>query len=284
MDCIAIVLVVTVLGADQALAARPLPSAMASVGDSITRAFDTGPTPYVDYPPASWSTGIASSVYSHYLRLLAMGAPIARRSYNDAASGAKMADLSAQMAVVNAQHVGYVTVLMGGNDVCASSESRMTSVADFAIQFRIAMKILQLGSPRARAYVVSIPDIYRLWAILKDDPVAQLVWTIAGICQSMLANPQSMAPADVLRRLRVRQRNIEFNAVMKWICENEYASTCRFDGNADFNTPFTTADVSTRDYFHPSLDGQAKLAAVTWAAGYWGNARTRFGDGDDPRD
>jgi len=26
------------------------------------------------------------------------------------------------------------------------------------------------------------------------------------------------------------------------------------------------SDVSTRDYFHPSLAGQAKLASVTWAA------------------
>jgi len=277
---IVVAIIVTALGAGQALAARPLPSAMAAVGDSITRAFDTGPSPYVDYPPASWSTGTDASVSSHYLRLLAMGAPIAGRSYNDAASGAKMADLASQMAAVNDQHVGYVTVLMGGNDVCTSSESTMTGVAAFAIQFRIAMKILQLGSPNARAYVVSIPDVYRLWAIYKDDPVARFVWAIAGICQSMLANPQSTAPADVLRRSRVRQRNIELNAVLKWICQNEFAATCRFDDNADFNTPFTTADVSTRDYFHPSLAGQAKLAAVTWAAGYWGSARSR-GDGSD---
>ena len=43
---------------------------------------------------------------------------------------------------------------------------------------------------------------------------------------------------------------------------------CRFDGNAVFNTAFTTSDVSTRDYFHPSLAGQTKLALVTWNAGY----------------
>jgi hypothetical protein len=37
-----------------------------------------------------------------------------------------------------------------------------------------------------------------------------------------------------------------------------------------FNTAFATSDVSTRDYFHPSPTGQAKLAAVMWSAGYWG--------------
>ena len=26
------------------------------------------------------------------------------------------------------------------------------------------------------------------------------------------------------------------------------------------------SDVTTRDYFHPSVSGQAKLAAVTWGA------------------
>jgi hypothetical protein len=33
-----------------------------------------------------------------------------------------------------------------------------------------------------------------------------------------------------------------------------------------FNTPFVRSDVSTRDYFHPSVAGQSKLAAITWAA------------------
>jgi hypothetical protein len=33
---------------------------------------------------------------------------------------------------------------------------------------------------------------------------------------------------------------------------------------------FLTSDVSTRDYLHPSLAGQRKLAAATWSAGYWG--------------
>ena len=44
---------------------------------------------------------------------------------------------------------------------------------------------------------------------------------------------------------------------------------CRFDNHAVFNTAFTAGDVSTRDYFHPSVAGQAKLAAGTWAVGFW---------------
>lgn len=254
----------------KAAAAPPLPSSMASVGDSITRAYNTGPSAYVDYPANSWSTGTSASVSSHYSRLLAKNQAISGKNFNDAVSGAKMASLNGQMAIVNGQVVQYVTVLMGGNDVCTSSESTMTSVADFASQFRTAMTTLRTGSPSALAYVVSVPDVYNLWSILKGNGSARFMWAIFGICRSMLARPTSIAQSDVDRRARVRQRNIDFNTQLKTICEAEFTATCRFDQNAAFNTRFTTADVSTRDYFHPSLAGQTKLAAKSWAAGYWG--------------
>lgn len=264
----AVLILVAALGAERANAAPPLPSAMASVGDSITRAYNTGPSPYADYPANSWSTGTSVTVNTHYLRLLALNPAISGKNYNDAVSGAKMADLNSQMAVVNAQRVEYVTVLMGGNDVCATSESTMTTVAAFADQFRTAMATLTAASPNALVYVVSIPDIYNLWAVLHGNASARFAWAIFGICRSMLANPLSTASSDVARRARVRQRNIDFNAQLSAICATFV--TCRYDQGAAFNTKFTAADVSTRDYFHPSVAGQAKLAATTWAAGYWG--------------
>jgi lysophospholipase L1-like esterase len=252
-----------------ALAASRYPSAMASTGDSITRAYNTGFFPYIDSPSNSWSTGTTTSVNSHYLRLLALNPKIRGKNYNDARSGAKMAELAGQMATVNSQHVGYVTVLMGGNDVCTSSESTMTSVADYEAQFRAGMQTLASGSPAAQVLVVSIPDVYNLWLILKDNLAARTAWALFGVCQSMLANPTSTDQADVDRRLRVRQRDMDFNGVLARVCA-EYRQ-CRYDGDAVFNTTFTTSDVSTRDYFHPSPSGQAKLAAGTWAVGFWGS-------------
>ncbi len=38
------------------------------------------------------------------------------------------------------------------------------------------MAAVSAGSPRARIYVVSIPDVYRLWVILKDNLLARFVW------------------------------------------------------------------------------------------------------------
>ena len=252
----------------EALAAGRYPSSMASTGDSITRAYNTGFFPFTDNAAASWSTGTNSTVVSHYTRLLALNPKIRGKNYNDARSGAKMADLNGQMTTVNSQRVGYVTVLMGGNDVCVPSEAAMTSVADFEAQFTAAMNTLTSGSPSALIFVATIPDVYQLWLTEKDNFSARATWALFSVCQSMLANPTSTAQADVDRRQRVRQREIDFNDALLQVCAAH--RQCRSDGGAVFNTEFTAADVSTRDYFHPSLAGQAKLAAGTWAVSYWG--------------
>jgi lysophospholipase L1-like esterase len=240
------------------------PNSIASTGDSITRAFNTGWLPLIDWPPNSWSTGSSGTVNSHYRRILAANFAIWLRNYNDAESGAEMADLNGQVQSAVSQGVQYVTILMGANDVCASSEAGMTPVATYRAQLEQAMATLSSGLPNARIYVVSIPDIYQLWAIYKDSSSARTTWTLAGICQSMLANPLSTAQADVERRARVRQRNIDFNTQLAEVC-GLYIH-CRYDGNAVFNTAFSRSDVSGLDYFHPSVAGQAKLASVSWSA------------------
>ena len=246
-------------------AEAPLPDSMAAVGDSITQAASTGGTLGADYPANSWSTGTNSTVNSHYLRLLAAGAPISGRNYNRAVSGAKVLDLNAQMANVVTLAPDYVTVLIGGNDLCTDTVAQMTSVADFRSRFATAMSTLTAGSPETSVYVVSIPNVYQLWNLFKNNFGARFIWAIAGICQSLLANPGSTQAADVQRRETVRQRNIAFNVQLAEVCAS--FDRCHFDGNAVFNTTFTTSDVSG-DYFHPSISGQAKLAAVSWTAGF----------------
>ena len=175
-----------------------------------------------------------------------------------------MADLNGQVQGAVARGAQYVTILMGANDVCASSEAGMTSVADFRARFELAMATLAAGVPNARVFVSSIPDIHQLFTLYRCDLGANAVWAIAGICQSMLASPISNSTADVQPRTRVRQRNIDYNTQLAQVCA--LYVRCRFDGNAVFNTAFVRSDVTTRDYFHPSVSGQAKLAAVTWAA------------------
>jgi hypothetical protein len=240
------------------------PSSMASTGDSITRAFNTCSFPFVDCPQNSWSTGSSSTVNSHYRRILAANAAISGRNFNDAKTGARMNALNTQVTTVVSQGVEYVTVLMGANDVCTSSVSTMTPTATLEGQLQTALQTFSSGLPNARIYVVSIPNVYHLWEILHTNFGAVLTWSFGGICQSLLANPMSTAPADVARRQQVYNRTVDDNAALARVCAQ--LIHCRFDANAAFKLQFVASDVSTRDYFHPSVSGQAKAAAATWAA------------------
>jgi hypothetical protein len=172
--------------------------------------------------------------------------------------------LNGQATTVVAQGVEYVTILMGANDVCTSSVSTMTPPATLKGQLATALQTLSSGLPNARIYVVSIPNVYRLWEILHTNFGAVLTWSIGGICQSLLANPTSTAAADVARRRQVYDRTVADNAAIAGVCA--MFIHCRFDGNAAFKLQFVPSDVSTRDYFHPSVSGQAKAAAATWVA------------------
>lgn len=245
----------------------PLPDKMVAVGDSITQAASSAGTGSLgsDAPQNSWATGTSTSVNSHYQRLLALGAPISGQNHNRSVSGARMAGLASQMQGAATLQPDYLTVLMGGNDLCTDTVGQMTTVAAFGTQFQAAMATLSTASPGTNVLVVSIPDVYKLWNLFKGDFFARFIWAAAGICQSLLANPGSTQAADVQRRAAVRQRNIDYNAQLAAVCAR--FDRCRFDGNASFNTAFTTGDVSG-DYFHPSTQGQAKLASVSWAAGY----------------
>ncbi|GAC1420912.1 MAG: SGNH/GDSL hydrolase family protein [Actinomycetota bacterium] len=256
--------VVSVLPVSFARAAT-IPSSMDGLGDSITRGFNACGW-YVDCTSHSWSAGDNSAINSHYLRILAKNSAISGHNYNDAKTGAKMTDLNGQASSAASRNVQYVTILMGANDVCTSSESTMTSVSTFQSQFLAAMTTLTTRIPSAKIFVSSIPRIYRLWSIGKDSWQARWAWSSFNICQSMLQNPTSTASADVARRNRVNQRNVDFNTVLATVCA-KYAN-CKFDGNAVFNYPFAFSQVSGWDYFHPNDSGQAALAATSYAAGY----------------
>ncbi|MEU5725365.1 GDSL-type esterase/lipase family protein [Micromonospora sp. NPDC047738] len=254
------------LAATPAVAAGPPPNSMASLGDSITRGFNACGW-YVDCTARSFSTGTDTGVNSHYLRIRAVNPGIQGRNYNDAKTGAKSADMDGQAGTAVSQGVEYVTMLIGANDACTSSESTMTPVATFRANIDSALTRIKAGLPNARVAVLSIPDIHRLWYVGKDSSSARSAWSAFGICQSMLANPTSTAQADVDRRARVRQRVIDYNTQLAQACA-AYGANCDFDDNAVFNYPFVLSQVSGWDYFHPNTSGQAVLASVSYANGF----------------
>ncbi len=242
------------------------PTSMASLGDSITQAFNACGW-YYNCRSESWSTGWTTAINSHYSRLKTVNPAITGHNSNDSVTGAKATHLKSQAQVAVSQQVQYVTILIGANDACTSSEATMTSVATYRAQIDAALATLKTGLPRARVFIASIPDIKRLWAINRYNFAALSAWSSFGICQSMLANATSNSTTDSARRDRVRQRVIDFNAQLTQACA-AYGSTCRYDGSAVFNYQFVSSQVSGWDYFHPSKAGQTTLASVTYAAGF----------------
>lgn len=253
-------------GSSTAAAAETYPTSIAALGDSITRAYNAGGW-YSDWPSRSWSTGADSAVVSHYTRLVRLNPGTTVRRWNDAATGAKMAALPGQASAARTQGARYVTILMGANDACTKTESGMTPVSDFRTQFTSAMSTLMAQPTPPWVLVASIPDLYRLYEVGKGSRAARNAWSSFGICQSMLANPQSTQKADVDRRARVRQRVVDFNTQLAEVCRTY--PTCRYDGGAVFGYPFKLSQLSSWDYFHPNTGGQAVLADVTWKAGFW---------------
>ncbi|MEU7425230.1 SGNH/GDSL hydrolase family protein [Streptomyces sp. NPDC048362] len=249
----------------RARAARPAPvwdrspESIAAVGDSITRGFDAC-TVLSDCPEVSWATGSDAKVDSLAVRLLGVTGA-AERSWNYAETGARMADLPEQMARAAVRAPELVTVMVGANDACRRSAAAMTSVADFRADFEEALSTLRSALPKTQVYVSSVPNLKRLWSEGRTNPLGKEVWRL-GICPSMLADADDLTPAAAQRRDRVQQRVVEYNQVLKEVCAKE--RRCRFDGNAVYDYDFGTDQLSHWDWFHPSKDGQARLASIAY--------------------
>lgn len=235
------------------------PASIAAVGDSITTAFDAC-TVLSDCPEASWATGSSPEVDSLAVRLLGR-AKAAERSWNYAVTGARMADVAGQMARAVTREPELVTVMAGANDACRASTGAMTSVADFRTQFEDAMGTLRDALPKAQVYVASVPNLMRLWEQGRTNPLSKQVWGL-GICPSMLSDPGSLGAAANLRRETVQERVEAYNEVLEEVCAKD--RRCRFDDGAVHDFRFGVEQLSQWDLFHPSVNGQARLAEIAY--------------------
>ncbi|MGY0023807.1 SGNH/GDSL hydrolase family protein [Streptomyces sp. YJ-C3] len=235
------------------------PRSVAAVGDSITRGFDACSV-LSDCPEVSWATGTDAQVKSLAVRLL--GKSRARtHSWNLARTGARMADLPAQMAQAGAERPELVTVMAGANDACRPTAAAMTPVADFRADFEEALRKLRRAAPKAQVYVMSVPDLKRLWSEGRANPLGKQIWKL-GICASMLADPDAMDVAATERRDSVQERVEAYNEVLKDVCAKD--RRCRSDEGAVFGYRFDGDQLSHWDWFHPSKNGQARLAALAY--------------------
>ncbi|RST18071.1 SGNH/GDSL hydrolase family protein [Streptomyces sp. WAC05374] len=235
------------------------PASVAAVGDSITRGFDACGL-LVDCPEVSWATGGDARVNSLARRLVGPSA-LPARSWNLARSGARMAELPGQMAAAGAKKPGLVTVMAGANDACRDSTGLMTPVSSFRSSFEEAMRALRAVSPKSQVYVSSVPDLKRLWTTGRGSALGKQVWKL-GVCRSMLGDADDVGAAAVERREEVYRRVVAYNEVLRDVCAKD--RLCRYDGGAVFDYRFTGAQLSPWDWFHPSTDGQGRLAEIAY--------------------
>ncbi len=225
------------------------PTTMAALGDSITQSTGTGELSK-ENPKNSWSTGWEVDSVRARLGISTANAQ------NLSANGARMGDADNQ---VNTGRDGsalrsttqYVTIEMGGNDLCRDSVADMTSVATYRNQLREALAAIKAKAPQALVFVMSVPDIYNLWyirgapqnATYHPEPESDQANALNGArfywgqsffpCQSLLTNPGSYDQADRDRRAAVRQRTLDFNAALKAECGQWLR--CRYDDDRLFN-------------------------------------------------
>ncbi|MFD9973516.1 SGNH/GDSL hydrolase family protein [Streptomyces sp. NPDC059017] len=235
------------------------PGSLAAVGDSITRGFDACSL-FADCPEASWATGTDTTVRSLAQRLLGTtGAK--RRAWNHARSGARMADLPAQMTEAAVRRPELVTVMVGANDACRDTPAQMTPVAEFTESFTAAMRSLRRSAPGTHVYVSSVPDLKRLWSTGRGNPLGKQIWKL-GICASMLGDADDLGQAAEERRALVHDRVVAYNRVLRDVCAKDLR--CRYDGDAVFDYRFTGEQLSPWDWFHPSRNGQRRLAEIAY--------------------
>lgn len=237
-------------------------TSIASLGDSITQAANSC-KPWDNCPDHSWSTGQNTEVFSHAQRLQNEYGQVKEiKVFNNSQSFTKMVDVPRQAALATSQRAEYITILSGANDVCSPTVEEMTSVEEYKKLFTEALGTIYNQLPLTKTFVASVPSLYNLWELGKDNPSAITAWQEGNTCQSILAEPTSMEAADIERRNFVEQRIKEYNTVLEEVCA-EYKN-CLFDDYAVYNHKFSLPEISSVDYFHPSISGQKALANVTW--------------------
>ena len=218
---------------------------------------------------------------------------------NHAISGAVMGDFAAQATEIVAiassstpsRTAGMVTILLGNNDVCASSLDTMTDPVLFEEQYRAGLDVLanSAATSSSSIHVSSIPAIYWLWNAKHTNSLCRLIiWPFVP-CENLLDNPSddcansvsrldpdTIYPADgtdCIRRktFHARIRDI-YNTILKNVLQ-EYRDNNKLS-NAYFidvfDVQFEDIHVNNGDCFHPSEAGHALLSGEEWCRAQWG--------------
>lgn len=227
-----------------------------ALGDSITAAHNASVAD--TNADASWSTGSAA-VGSHRVRLKQALPHVEIDAINLAVSGARSAALPQQAEVLAAKKPDYVTILIGANDLAdwlLLGESG-AAVETFRRNVQQAVQTLIAANPRVLIVLSGIPDQSRVLSLAlrsTGNPAARLM---AQLPPGFHAKVESVW----------RDRWGRANAALQSIAE-AYTANVRFVTKVPL-LRFEPEHLSPIDFYHPSVEGQKLLAAVTWEQGWF---------------
>jgi hypothetical protein len=235
--------------------AQTYPSSMATIGDSISRGCFTDDSIDPDQPEHVWSTGYeAGDGCNSHLERIRVAVPGAVGN-NNAVNGATSSDLLGQANTSVSQGVQYVTIQMGGNDVCADDTAGMTPLATWEYRWNEAIDVLQAGLPGADILVTGTANVRRVYDVGKSNFGCILKWAIAGFCNNMLLNGST-------QRTEATNMNIAYVNSLSSIAS---AQGVWFDVDS-YNYAFSRSQLSAIYCFHPDISLQNALAEVTYDA------------------
>jgi lysophospholipase L1-like esterase len=294
-----------------AIAVTPaVPLNQFNVGDSIGEGEAANGTIGAANHQAVWSTGydggdVVNSLNERFEARDSAGYfennSLRDSAINQAVSGAVMADFAGQAQAVVASMgsispgvADMVTILLGNNDVCASSLSAMTDPALFEQQYRAGLDVLA-ASPMpdsVNLLISGIPAIYWLWDAKRTNfwcrafawpfvPCENLLDGAADDCASSASaeDPDTIYPGDGSNCQRRKQfhaaiRDV-YNPILSEVLAQYQAENKLL--NAEYvdiyDVRFYSEHVNSGDCFHPSKAGHALMSSEQWC-------RSRWGEGD----
>lgn len=221
--------------------------------------------------------------------------------FNHAVSGAVMGDfvVQAEDIVAAAQtstpsgEAGMVSILLGNNDVCASSLDSMTDPGIFEAHYRAGLNELANSEATrfSNIHVSSIPAVYWLWEAKRSDFWCRVfVWPLVP-CDNLLDSPADDCASTESRldpdndyagdgdnciRRKTFHRKIRdiYNPILSGVLQ-EYIDDGRLPNarySDVFNVRFEGNHVNGGDCFHPSEAGHALLSEKEWCESVWGKS------------
>ncbi|MBI2423926.1 MAG: hypothetical protein HYV27_13930 [Candidatus Hydrogenedentes bacterium] len=235
--------------------AQAYPASMATIGDSISRGAVADDSLDDDQPERVWSTGdAAGDACNSHLERIRVASP-GTVAYNNAWNGAQSDDLLAQSNTTVSQGVQYVTIQMGGNDICGDSTAEMTSVATWEFRWNEAIDILQAGLPGADILVTGVVNVRRVYDVGKSNFGCLLKWNTLAFCKNMLVNGST-------QRTEATNRLLAYNSSLSTLTA---AQGVWYDADS-YAIAFSRDQLSSFDCFHPDISLNGNMANVTYDA------------------